>query len=233
MTQIKTINLNGEKVQYILNVKSVKNINLRINCNGVFVSANKTVSIKIIESFLVKHEDFILKNIKKMKNIKKAREKNYVSGEEFRFLGKTLILIVEKSVEEKIRINTNCLVLMTKFTDNKEKKEKMINKFYLQKSNVIFNEIISKVYPIFEKMKIIYPAIKIRTMKTKWGSCMPYKNQINLNLKLVERSVEEIEYVILHEFCHFIHPNHSKHFYSLLEKLMPDWKFRKNLLKLP
>ena len=39
-----------------------------------------------------------------------------------------------------------------------------------------------------------------------------------------------IEYVIMHEFCHFIHPNHSKLFYEFLTMLMPDWKIRKEIL---
>ena len=39
-----------------------------------------------------------------------------------------------------------------------------------------------------------------------------------------------IEYVVMHELCHFIHPNHSKQFYGFLAMLMPDWKERKQLL---
>ena len=42
---------------------------------------------------------------------------------------------------------------------------------------------------------------------------------------------EAIEYVALHEFAHFIHPNHSKDFYNLVENLMPDWKERKQMLQ--
>lgn len=44
--------------------------------------------------------------------------------------------------------------------------------------------------------------------------------------------MEAVEYVVLHEYCHFIHPDHSKAFYSLVEKLMPDWRQRKKLLSM-
>ncbi len=88
-----------------------------------------------------------------------------------------------------------------------------------------------KIYPLFEPMGVVFPQVKIRTMKTQWGSCRPQTGVITLNRRLLEAPVEAIEYVILHEFAHFIHPNHSKDFYGLVERFMPDWKARKKLLE--
>jgi len=48
--------------------------------------------------------------------------------------------------------------------------------------------------------------------------------------RLLEAPRNCIEYVVLHEFCHFIHPNHSKQFYGFMTMLMPDWKDRKAAL---
>ena len=53
---------------------------------------------------------------------------------------------------------------------------------------------------------------------------------ITLNQHLLEMPVSCIEYVVLHEFCHFLYPNHSKDFYAILSTLMPDWQQRKKLL---
>ena len=48
----------------------------------------------------------------------------------------------------------------------------------------------------------------------------------DLYKRLIHYPVEFIEYVILHEFAHFVHPNHSRAFYALIEKYMPDYKER-------
>lgn len=90
-----------------------------------------------------------------------------------------------------------------------------------------FEEISREIYPLFQPYGVKYPQIKIRKMTSRWGSCHYNKGTIILNTRLIEAPRESIEYVILHEFAHFIHPNHSRQFYGLVESLMPDWKVRK------
>ena len=70
------------------------------------------------------------------------------------------------------------------------------------------------------------PTIQVRRMKTRWGSCSK-KGQILLNTDLVQAPIACIDYVIVHELCHLIVPNHSPRFYSLLDQSMPDWRARK------
>ena len=90
--------------------------------------------------------------------------------------------------------------------------------------------ICKKVYPYFEKFGIKYPEIKFRKMVSRWGSCHPQKGILTFNLNLMYTPLECIEYVVLHEFTHFLQPNHSKKFYMELEKVCPDWKkCRENL----
>ena len=94
----------------------------------------------------------------------------------------------------------------------------------------IFTEILDEVYPAFIPYGIVRPKLRIRTMKSCWGSCMVNKGIITLNRKLLMKPRECIEYVVVHELCHFIHPNHSKEFYKFMEQFMPDWKERKGRL---
>ena len=94
----------------------------------------------------------------------------------------------------------------------------------------IFTEILDEVYPAFIPYGIVRPKLRIRTMKSCWGSCLVNKGIITLNRKLLMQPRECIEYVVVHELCHFIHPNHSKEFYKFMEQFMPDWKERKGRL---
>ena len=64
----------------------------------------------------------------------------------------------------------------------------------------------------------------IRDMKTRWGSCNIETHHLNFNLRLVNRSDRELDYIILHELCHTVYRYHDKNFWGLVEKYMPDWR---------
>jgi DNA polymerase III alpha subunit len=96
---------------------------------------------------------------------------------------------------------------------------------------LIFNEIMRDVYKRFVPYDISFPQLKLRSMVSRWGSCLVDKGVITLNKRLIEAPKNCIEYVIYHEFCHFVHPNHSKQFYTLLQVMLPDWKKSKKLLE--
>ena len=75
------------------------------------------------------------------------------------------------------------------------------------------------------------PEIQIKKMKRRWGACFYQKNRVCFNLVLAHIDYALIDYVIVHELCHFIEANHSKAFYHEIEKRMPDYKERERLLK--
>jgi predicted metal-dependent hydrolase len=66
-------------------------------------------------------------------------------------------------------------------------------------------------------------------MKARWGSCGA-NGKVTLNLKLIQVSKPLIDYVITHEICHLIEHNHSKHHYALLDRMLPDWRTRRQQL---
>ena len=73
--------------------------------------------------------------------------------------------------------------------------------------------------------------LKFRKMKSRWGVCHITKNYINLSTYLIHVPIHLIEYVIIHEFCHFKYANHSKSFYTEVEKYCHDYKKRVKELK--
>ncbi len=92
-------------------------------------------------------------------------------------------------------------------------------------------EMCARVYPYFEKLGVEYPEIRFRSMVSRWGSCNPSKKVLTFNTKLMYAPRECVEYVVMHEFCHFLQANHSKKFYAELEKICPDWKTKRKILK--
>ena len=110
-------------------------------------------------------------------------------------------------------------------------KEKLISRWYDKQCREVFSEIISDTYSVFQKYGIVMPRLTLRDMSSRWGSCQPKRGIITLNKKLIEIPRNAVEYVVMHEFVHFLHPNHSAKFYEMLATLMPDWKARKKLLE--
>ncbi len=72
--------------------------------------------------------------------------------------------------------------------------------------------------------------LSFRNNKGRWGSCS-YKNNISLNINLMKAKEEEIVYVIVHELAHIKHKNHSKTFYDLVERYLPNYKLLEKGLK--
>ena len=104
---------------------------------------------------------------------------------------------------------------------------------YFSESEIrqIVLEMCEKAYTYFEKMGVKLPQIKFRKMVSQWGNCRAEKGIVTFNVNLRFAPAECIEYVILHEFTHFLQANHSAAFYAELEKVCPDWKRRRKLLK--
>ena len=89
-----------------------------------------------------------------------------------------------------------------------------------------------KVYPAFaEVLGGQKPILKVRSMTSRWGVCTPGKRQITLALELYNMPEAAQIYVVVHEYCHFLVLDHSPKFWAEVEKILPDWKARRELLK--
>jgi len=178
---IKILKIKDTTIQYDLQYKKVKNINLRIKPDGsINVSANKRVPQKVIGDFIISKADFILRAMEKYKNMPVKEQKQYYTEDELKEL--------------------------------------------------IFR-LCNMAYPYYERLGIKYPEIKFRKMVSRWGSCHSQKGILTFNTNLMYAPIECIEYVVWHEFTHFLQPNHSSKFYDELVKVYPNWKDCRNKLK--
>ncbi len=229
---IRTICLDGRNINYNLVYKNVKNMILRVKADmTVSVSAKIRTPINVVEDFIYANSDFILSTIRKFSKLRVNREKalQYVTGEKILFLGNELPLNV---VEGKNKIGTNSQIIFistSRYYDVDYKKEQL-KRWLDGKLKRLVTALVDKNYPPFQKVGVEYPKITFRSMTSRWGSCNYKKKIITFSKELIHYPVTCIEYVVVHELAHFLQPNHSKSFYDIVEQILPDYKFRKNLL---
>lgn len=225
---MRTLKYKDQNIEYELVRKSVKNINVRIRSDGqVFVSASPHVPIKVIEDFLLTKADIILHNIEKFLQTKP--EKHLESGDKVLVLNNNYELTIVKGKVNTIELIDNKL-FMTITNDDIAVKQKLLDSAIKKLMREPLLELCDKVYLIFKPLGVEYPnEIRIKNMKSRWGSCNAAKKILAFSTMLCSMPMPFVEYVVVHEFAHFIYPNHSKDFYKLIETIMPDYKARRAL----
>lgn len=221
-------------IEYVLTRNARKNINLCVKADGkIYISAPKKVTICEIERFISLKKDWIEEEQKKMKKLKIVK-----SNEEFRkrktilYKGYEYDLVIEESEKDNVNIfgGTFYMGIKKEHIKDNEYIKKVFEKWTAENAKVTYDKLIDKFLISLEKYDVEKPRLQVRKMKSRWGSCIPSKKKITLNLNLMYTPTACAEYVVVHELSHLVVPNHSKKFYSLVEEVMPDWEKRKDIL---
>ncbi len=225
------INYQNHQIDFSL-VRSTKRrtVVIQIYYDKVVVRAPKLVSLRDIHAFVKAKLAWIIKQREKIMALPKVPTLTYQTGEIHYFLGKayTLKLFVGGAHQVKLVRDTIQISAPTKLTAKQVAAK--LNRWYHSQSEEAFPAYIAKwhEHPYFHHKP--YPNLSIRRMRSRWGS-LSQQGEITLNSHLIKASSACIDYVVLHEFCHLLHFNHSPAFYRLVAELMPDWKMRKQALK--
>lgn len=226
----------GEKkfIEFELLRKNVKNINITVRPDfSVMVSANDNVPYYDIEAFVKDNATWISKRLGRYQSTKSENivEKDFVSGETFKYLGKQYRLIVEDTASiERVKVSGEYIKVFVKHKNKKTTKVRLIDEWYRKQAKIEFEASLDRIYELMTNLINTKPTIEFKIMKKRWGSCLRAKNIILLNLELIKAPTYCIDYVVLHELIHFVHKNHDSKFFELLTVLMPDWKNRKEIL---
>jgi len=155
--------------------------------------------------------------------------RQYLSGETLIYLGRQYRLKVENGSRQPAKLLGRFLWIWVEDKSDTLSIKKSVGTWYRKRADDILRRYMKKCYQIASRHGIPEPQMSIRRMDRRWGSCSP-KGRITLNLNLVKVPVHCIEYVIMHELCHLKKHDHSKDFYALLTRCLPDWRRRKEAL---
>lgn len=207
------IYLGNYLVDVIIEYKNNKNLYIRIKDDlKMYVYCNKYTSKNKILDIIKENEKSLLRMYSHQLKQKELSNYHY-------YLGDKYIVIFDNSIK-KYYIDNECIYV---------KDNKMLDKFYKDQCINIFTERINKCALFFNNIPNF--KLRIRKMNTRWGVNNRGNNTITLNSELIKKDVTLIDYVCIHELCHFIHANHSNLFWEEVGKRYPYYKEARKRLR--
>lgn len=203
-----------KEVPVIVSKKMNKNTYIRVGKDmNIYVTTNIFISEREIKKILDRNKSSIEKMYQK-------RVKENVKSSDFYFLGQKYDIIMMPRMKG-IEVYKDKI-----FTENKD----LLDKWYKKETMKTFSERLEYNYKLF-KENIPFPKLRVRKMSTRWGVCNTKTYVVTLNSLLMKEDLEKIDYVIIHELAHLVHPNHSKLFWGVVSKYCPNYKMIRKELK--
>lgn len=203
--------------------KDIKNVHLSVHppMGRVRVSAPEHMTIESIRLFAASKIGWIRKHQGKVRGQVRETPREYIERESHRVWGRRYLLRIRDAGRSEVSLGHRTLELAAAKGSNAEDRQRILDGWYRA-------ELRERAEPILEKwarrLDVTFRGFSIQRMKTKWGSSSPGRHTVRLNLELAKFSPDCLDYVALHEIAHFVVPNHSDRFRSLLDSNMPGWR---------
>jgi len=210
--------------------KNIKNFYLRVlpPDGRVRVSVPKRVSDEAIRLFIIKKYHWIKKHIKVFQEQEGQTKREYVSGESHYFKGKRYVLKINYANRPKIEIKNKKYIY---FYVSKHCTAQQRQNYYEKWLRNELRKELEILVPKWEKIiGVKANQVRIKKMKTRWGSCNPGAKRIWINLELIKKPGQLLEYIVVHELVHLIERRHNKRFKEIMHKYLPQWETYKRQL---
>ena len=215
-----------DDIEVELTRKKIKNINLSVHApNGrITLSVPNNLSEEKIHSFLFDRISWMKKQQQKFVSTEIPEEKEYITGEKHLFFGQEYTLHIIVSNRTKIEIADNHINLYIPQNIGRDKKESLMSEWYRTELKKVIPNYIEKHERL---MKVKVEDWGIRKMKSRWGTCNIIDKRIWINLELVKKSRDCLEYIIVHEMAHLLERGHGTKFKEVMDTYYPNWKYVK------
>ncbi|CAN5561456.1 SprT family zinc-dependent metalloprotease [soil metagenome] len=218
----ETFSFGSKEINYQLSFQDRKTLGIRVypDCKVRVIAPLDTTTEKLRSKLKEKAPWIIKQQLEFLSYYPLTPARKYVSGETHLYLGRQYKLKIIDSNQNEVSLYRGRLVVKKKAGSSIKS---LLTDWYREKATAQFIESLNKVFPLFKKHKIKSPELQMRSMQTRWGSCTT-KGKVILNPELIKAAKGSIEYVIIHELCHLVYHNHTRAFYDLQKRIMPDCK---------
>ncbi|GAB3636195.1 SprT family zinc-dependent metalloprotease [Hymenobacter arcticus] len=227
-----TVRYGPHEVVYHLEFRRRRSVGFRVLATGaVHVAAPLGTPAAWVAEQVLRKAPWILKHQARFQAARPAAPtRQYLSGEPQLFLGQHYSLEVADSPRPAVQLLDNQLLIAYPAPHAPERTAALLAGWYQRQAAAQFAQALARIWPRFAEFKLPVPTLFVRRMQTRWGSCTPTTGRIRLNVDLVRTAEACIDYVLVHECCHLLVPDHSARFYALQTRLLPDWQQAEALL---
>jgi hypothetical protein len=201
-----------------------RGVGLKVDENGLTVSAPSTMPIAKVESFVRESERWVLRKIAEWSH-RKIDPVSWREGERIPFLGGGLTLRLARGARSRAdRKDGELWVITRKGTDPEI--EQAVIRWYKRVAHAYLAE---RLQALAEAAKLALPSLTISSAMARWGSCSS-KREVRLAWRLVKAPPDLVDYVICHELAHLRHMDHSNAFWAEVGRQCPDYRQRRSRL---
>ena len=207
------VNLGDYTIDVEIEYKNNKNLYARFNEDlKLHITCNRFFTHNQILKFIKEKEKQLIKMYERA--LKESDNNNF-----YYYLGNKYTICYDDSIRIA-KVDDDMIFV---------KDKKMLDKFTKDNMIRIFQERLDKCALLFDNIPKYH--LKIRKMKTRWGVNNRGNNTITLNSELIKKDVSLIDYVCIHELCHFLEANHSDRFWYQVSLRYPYYKEARKMLR--
>ena len=216
----------------VIRKSNLKNMYIRINPpeGNITVSAPVDATAEGVTTFVLRKMPEIVKVRGQMLAQPRQSKREYVSGEACYLWGKPYMLqVVFQGNRYRIEKTPNRIIMTAPIGATEANREKALTEWYRAELKRVLPSILRQCE---DRIGVQANACSIKYMRTRWGSCNVEERRILINLQLVKKPLECLEYVVTHELIHLLEKNHTNRFRSLMDMYSPNWRDAKRLLEM-
>ncbi|MFH1638093.1 MAG: SprT family zinc-dependent metalloprotease [Candidatus Woesearchaeota archaeon] len=228
------LHANGREHQLKIFYDNRDNTRASITKNGVTIRIPRSMERVEQHKQIMKMKQWAVEKLEQSPELYRRKQRAYSNGETLRINDEEFLLKIMSSdkASSSARLNKNTIWLNISSRLNEKQKDDHI-------SSLVSRCIAGKMLPrVREKVMQLnqkhfnfeVSKVFLKNHKSKWGSCSS-KGNINLSTRLLLAPEDVLEYLIIHELAHLKHLNHSRDFWQLVEKAMPDYRDKEKWLK--
>ena len=229
----RRIEVRGISVEIIR--KEINNLHVGVYPpNGrVRVAAPSRLDDETVRLALISRLGWIRRKRAEFEGQVRQSQREFVTGESHYFEGRRYRLdVIERDATPTVKLRNNTrLELGVRPNSDREARETVLHRWYRRRLRNQLPPLIAKWEP---KLGVTVEDVRIRKMKTLWGSCNAEAKRIWLNLELAKKPSSCLTYILVHEMAHLLERHHNDRFRELMDNVLPQWRaYRDELNRAP
>lgn len=211
--------------------KEIKNLHVGVYppAGRVRVAAPLRLDDEAVRLALVSRLGWIRRKQKELAGQDRQSQREMVTGESHYFQGRRYLLDVKEcgGMPGVRLVGHKTMELRVPPACDRAQRDAVLQRWYRRQLQALLPPLLAKWEPRVGKT---VAEVRIKRMKTRWGSCNADARRIWLNLELIKKPVACLEYVLVHELVHLHERHHTERFQQWMERLMPTWSVHRDAL---